>query len=87
MPTLQQLQQSFEDTKIELKDGIAFVYLARPQARNAFTYKMSFELEQAFEWISTSDEVKVVLYLFAICSDIEGDCDRRREGFLFRIGS
>ena len=50
-----------QETKLEVKDGIAVLTLHRPEKLNAFTGQMMHEIISAFDETDARDDVKVVI--------------------------
>ncbi|MBZ6378362.1 enoyl-CoA hydratase [Pacificimonas flava] len=52
---------SYDEIKYEVEDGIATLTLYRPDAMNAFTGKMMFEMIDAFDKADADDDVRAVI--------------------------
>lgn len=51
----------YETVKYEVRDGIAYVTVNRPEALNALNSQVIGELRQVFENIAVNDDAKVVI--------------------------
>ncbi|ASK35655.1 crotonase/enoyl-CoA hydratase family protein [Alloalcanivorax mobilis] len=52
---------SFQTLELQVEDGIATLFLNRPDRMNAFTREMKDELIAAFDFTDASDEVRAVI--------------------------
>lgn len=67
----------FEEVEYTVRDSIATIALARPQARNGYTMRMSHELAAAFRRANADDAVRVVVFTgqgddFCVGADLSG---------------
>ncbi len=53
--------KSYKAIKIEKKDGITWLYLNRPEKRNAMSPELHFEMDHALEQLASDDETKVLV--------------------------
>ena len=51
----------FENVKVERYDGIAWLYLNRPEKKNAMSPQLHFEMDEALEWLEGDPETKLVV--------------------------
>jgi trans-feruloyl-CoA hydratase/vanillin synthase len=51
----------YQNVKVEIKDGIAWVIFNRPEKRNAMNPKLHFEMDDALERLEFDDEAKVIV--------------------------
>jgi trans-feruloyl-CoA hydratase/vanillin synthase len=51
----------YQNVKVEIRDGIAWVILNRPEKRNAMSPKLHFEMDDALEQLEFDDDAKVVV--------------------------
>ncbi|MBV9234836.1 MAG: p-hydroxycinnamoyl CoA hydratase/lyase [Xanthobacteraceae bacterium] len=51
----------YKNVKVEIRDGIAWVILNRPEKRNAMSPKLHFEMDDALERLEFDDEAKVIV--------------------------
>ena len=51
----------FQTIKIQLGESVAWVNLDRPEVRNALNPGMIHELTEAFEWLGSRDDIRVVV--------------------------
>jgi feruloyl-CoA hydratase/lyase len=51
----------YKNVKVEIRDGIAWVILNRPEKRNAMSPKLHFEMDDALEQLEFDDEAKVIV--------------------------
>jgi feruloyl-CoA hydratase/lyase len=51
----------YQNVKVEIRDGIAWVILNRPEKRNAMSPKLHFEMDDALERLEFDDEAKVIV--------------------------
>lgn len=56
---------SWETIKIEKEDGIAWLYMNRPEKRNAMNPQMHFEMDAALPMLEADPEVQLVVLLGA----------------------
>lgn len=54
-------QKSYNAIKIEKKDGITWLYLNRPEKRNAMSPELHFEMDDALEKLASDDETRVLV--------------------------
>ncbi|HEX2039341.1 MAG TPA: crotonase/enoyl-CoA hydratase family protein [Acidimicrobiales bacterium] len=52
---------TYEDILYQVDDGVATITLHRPEALNAFTFRMATELVDAFDRIDADDDVRAVV--------------------------
>ncbi|MBI4290645.1 MAG: enoyl-CoA hydratase/isomerase family protein, partial [Betaproteobacteria bacterium] len=52
---------NYENIKIEIKDGIAWVMLNRPEKRNAMSPDLHFDMDDALPRLEFDPNVKVVV--------------------------
>lgn len=67
----------FQEIEYGVRDSVATVTLARPQARNGYTMRMSHELAAAFRTANGDDAVRVVILTgkgedFCVGADLSG---------------
>lgn len=72
--------EDFTDVTYEVRDGVATVMLARPEARNGYTVRMGHELASAMRLSDSDDDVRVVV-LGAQGSDFCVGADLSAGGF------
>ena len=51
----------FQTIKIQLGESMAWVNLDRPEVRNALNAEMIHELTEAFDWLSSRDDIRVII--------------------------
>ncbi len=51
----------YQNVKVEIRDGIAWVILNRPEKRNAMNPKLHFEMDSALEQLEFDNDAKVVV--------------------------
>ena len=51
----------YKNIKVEIRDGIAWVILNRPEKRNAMSPKLHFEMDDALEQLEFDDDAKVIV--------------------------
>ncbi len=51
----------YQNVKVEIRDGIAWVILNRPEKRNAMNPKLHFEMDSALEQLEFDDDAKVIV--------------------------
>jgi trans-feruloyl-CoA hydratase/vanillin synthase len=51
----------YQNVKVEIRDGIAWVILNRPEKRNAMSPKLHFEMDDALEQLEFDDDAKVIV--------------------------
>jgi len=51
----------YKNVKVEIRDGIAWVILNRPEKRNAMSPKLHFEMDDALEQLEFDDDAKVIV--------------------------
>ena len=51
----------FKTIKIQLGESMAWINLDRPEVRNALNPEMIGELTEAFEWLGSRDDIRVVI--------------------------
>jgi trans-feruloyl-CoA hydratase/vanillin synthase len=51
----------YQNVKVEIRDGIAWVILNRPEKRNAMNPKLHFEMDNALEQLEFDDAAKVIV--------------------------
>jgi feruloyl-CoA hydratase/lyase len=51
----------YQNVKVEIRDGIAWVILNRPEKRNAMSPKLHFEMDNALEQLEFDDDAKVIV--------------------------
>lgn len=51
----------FTTIKIQLGESVAWVNLDRPEIRNALNPEMIHELTEAFEWLGSRDDIRVIV--------------------------
>ena len=51
----------YQNVKVEIRDGIAWVILNRPEKRNAMNPKLHFEMDDALEQLEFDDDAKVIV--------------------------
>ena len=51
----------FTTLRLEQEEGVATLWLARPESRNALNVVMCHELIAAFQWLDHADEVRVIV--------------------------
>src|SRR6516225_6386710 len=51
----------YKNIKVEIRDGIAWVILNRPEKRNAMSPKLHFEMDDALEQLEFDDDAKVII--------------------------
>ncbi|MSQ70369.1 MAG: p-hydroxycinnamoyl CoA hydratase/lyase [Betaproteobacteria bacterium] len=54
-------EYKYENVKIDIRDGIAWVMLNRPEKRNAMSPALHYEMDDALPRLEYDDEVKVVV--------------------------
>jgi trans-feruloyl-CoA hydratase/vanillin synthase len=54
-------ENRWKTVKVELEGGIAWLYFARPEKRNAMSPTLNREMSEALDAIETDDEAKVVV--------------------------
>lgn len=53
--------KQYENLNVDIRDGVFWLTLNRPEARNALDTKMLQEIDVAFEEVEKNDDVKVVI--------------------------
>jgi feruloyl-CoA hydratase/lyase len=51
----------YKNVKVDIRDGIAWVILNRPEKRNAMSPKLHFEMDDALEQLEFDDDAKVIV--------------------------
>lgn len=51
----------FRTIKIQLGESMAWIYLDRPEVRNALNPMMIRELTEAFDWLNSRDDIRVIV--------------------------
>ena len=51
----------FTTIKIQLGESMAWVNLDRPEVRNALNAELIRELTEAFDWLNSRDDIRVVI--------------------------
>jgi trans-feruloyl-CoA hydratase/vanillin synthase len=51
----------YKNVKVDIRDGIAWVILNRPEKRNAMSPKLHFEMDDALEQLEFDDDAKVII--------------------------
>ena len=51
----------FKTIKIQLGESMAWVNLDRPEVRNALNPDMIHELTEAFQWLNTRNDIRVII--------------------------
>ena len=51
----------FKAIKIQLGESIAWVNLDRPEVRNALNAELIGELTEAFDWLNSRDDIRVIV--------------------------
>lgn len=51
----------FKTIKIQLGESVAWVNLDRPEVRNALNPELIHELTEAFEWLGSRDDIRVIV--------------------------
>jgi feruloyl-CoA hydratase/lyase len=51
----------YQNVKVEIRDGIAWVIFNRPEKRNAMNPKLHFEMDDALERLEFDDDAKVIV--------------------------
>ena len=51
----------FTTIKIQLGESVAWVNLDRPEVRNALNPELIHELTEAFEWLGSRDDIRVIV--------------------------
>ena len=52
---------NFKTIKIQLGESLAWVNLDRPESRNALDAEMIHELTEAFDWLGSRDDIRVII--------------------------
>ncbi len=51
----------FNTIKVQLGESMAWVNLDRPEVRNALNAEMIIELTEAFDWLNSRDDIRVII--------------------------
>ena len=51
----------FTTIKVQLGDSMAWINLDRPEVRNALNDAMISELTEAFDWLNSRDDIRVII--------------------------
>jgi trans-feruloyl-CoA hydratase/vanillin synthase len=51
----------YQNVKVEIRDGVAWVIFNRPEKRNAMNPKLHFEMDDALERLEFDDDAKVIV--------------------------
>ena len=51
----------FKTIKIQLGESMAWINLDRPEVRNALNPEMIVELTEAFGWLGSRDDIRVII--------------------------
>lgn len=54
-------EYNYENVKIEIRDGIAWVILNRPEKRNAMSPKLHYDMDDALSRLEVDDAAKVIV--------------------------